>query len=267
VVAGSWRDGEFRLALTDQFGQHRPTLTNFSCGVRAPPVDDGPLCLRRRPPGQLLVNTSTLPSDQTLNAACMAKRQQILDGAATLFLHNGYEGTSMSQVAREAGVSKGTLYNYFDCKAQLFSALIEAVAETKLRNVYERIHSDDLDCATTLQRVAEAMIRTLLQPDSMMLYRIIVAEARKFPLLADIFWQRAFGVSISTLADWIANRAARGELVVDDPVFAAEQFFMLCQTRIVQRHRFELPVDKSDAAIKTVARITSDSFMKLNGVH
>lgn len=267
MAIGSARGGEFRLALTDQFGQHWPTLTIFSGGVRTMPRRGGPIGSHRRLPGYSRVTTSTLTHGQTLNAACTAKRQQILDGAATLFLHKGYEGTSMSQVAREAGVSKGTLYNYFDCKAQLFSALIEVVAQTKLRNVYEHIRTDGLDCATILRRVADAMIRMMLQPDTMMLYRIIVAEACKFPLLADIFWQRAFGVSIATLSDWIAARAERGEIAVTDPVFAAEQFFMLCQTRIIQRTRFELPVDKSDKAIAFVAQTASDSFMKLYALH
>jgi len=219
---------------------------------------------RHRPPETPFVKTLSPPHDPAPRQTATVKRQQILDGAMALFLQNGYEGTSMSQVAREAAVSKGTLYNYFDCKAALFSAMIEIVAETKLRSVYERVHTDDLDCATTLRRVGEAMIRLMIEPSAAGLYRIIVAEAGKFPLLANIFWQRGFGVSVTTMADWIASRTARGEIAVADPVFAAEQFFMLCQTRIVQRSRFQLPVDRSDAAIALIAQRASDAFMKLH---
>ena len=53
-----------------------------------------------------------------------AKRRQILDGARRVFLADGFDGASMNDIARVAGVSKGTLYVYFDSKEALFEALI-----------------------------------------------------------------------------------------------------------------------------------------------
>ena len=53
-----------------------------------------------------------------------AKVRQILDGARKVFLNLGFDGASMGDIARAAGVSKGTLYVYFENKAELFSALI-----------------------------------------------------------------------------------------------------------------------------------------------
>src|SRR5438270_7997137 len=53
-----------------------------------------------------------------------AKRRQIMEGARTVFLADGFDGASMNDIARVAGVSKGTLYVYFESKEQLFEALI-----------------------------------------------------------------------------------------------------------------------------------------------
>src|SRR5579872_6188940 len=53
-----------------------------------------------------------------------AKRRQIMDGARQVFLSAGFDGASMNDIARAAGVSKGTLYAYFDSKEALFEALI-----------------------------------------------------------------------------------------------------------------------------------------------
>src|ERR1700721_373426 len=53
-----------------------------------------------------------------------AKRRQIMEGARAVFLASGFDGASMNDVARVAGVSKGTLYVYFESKEQLFEALI-----------------------------------------------------------------------------------------------------------------------------------------------
>src|SRR6195952_4782416 len=54
-----------------------------------------------------------------------AKRRQILDGARRVFMDLGFDGASMGEIARAAGVSKGTLYVYFTDKAKLFEAMVE----------------------------------------------------------------------------------------------------------------------------------------------
>src|ERR1700755_3604602 len=80
------------------------------------------------------------------------KRRQILDGARRLFMAQGFDHTSMGDIAREAGVSKGTLYVYFDSKERLFS---ELVAEEKAAH-YPAIFSldpNDHDVRTVLTRL------------------------------------------------------------------------------------------------------------------
>ena len=52
-----------------------------------------------------------------------AKRRQIMDGARAVFLAQGFDAASMGEIARAAGVSKGTLYVYFDSKEKLFEAI------------------------------------------------------------------------------------------------------------------------------------------------
>ena len=54
-----------------------------------------------------------------------AKRRQIIDGARRVFLAQGFDAASMGEIAREAGVSKGTLYVYFKSKEELFEAIVE----------------------------------------------------------------------------------------------------------------------------------------------
>src|ERR1700759_4653250 len=54
-----------------------------------------------------------------------AKRRQILDGASKVFMDLGFDGASMGEIARAAGVSKGTLYVYFADKSRLFEAIVE----------------------------------------------------------------------------------------------------------------------------------------------
>lgn len=124
------------------------------------------------------------------SGASAAKRQQILAGAARVFAEKGYEGASMSGIARDAGVSKGTLYNYFDSKATLFSAFVEQCACEKLPLLFRRI-DEGANLTESLEHLAAAMIGLQTSPLSLMLNRIIISEAAKFPTLAETFWPMA----------------------------------------------------------------------------
>lgn len=195
-------------------------------------------------------------------AGC-AKREQILKGAGTVFLANGYEGASMSQIAQMAGVSKGTLYNHFDGKASLFSAFFEEQARCRLAPIEALSRSDGQSVRVTLIRFADMTVHLLVSPMALGLYRIIVSEVDKFPNLADTFWRYGFDRTLGNLTEYLTRSVARGELDIAEPRLSAEQFMLMCQARIVQRRRFGLPVDDSDAAIAEFAAFTADSFLKI----
>ncbi|WP_025841065.1 TetR/AcrR family transcriptional regulator [Asaia platycodi] len=202
---------------------------------------------------------------QEESVSCNAKRRQILDGAEAIFLEFGYEGASMSQIACRAKVSKGTLYNHFENKAALFGAVIEDLSRSKFAPVLCQSDLSAVTCAEAFSQLAERFIRILLQPGPLRLYRIIVSEAPHFPDLADTFWRYGFGKTLNTLTQWVEHWIERGAISADDPVFAAEQFMALCQTRLVQRKRFELPIDNSDEQIRFVAGRVGQAFVAIYG--
>ena len=78
---------------------------------------------------------------------------QIMDGARTVFLRDGFDGASMNDIARVAGVSKGTLYVYFDSKEQLFEALIR---EDRKQQAERLVPSASRDDAARIARAATA---------------------------------------------------------------------------------------------------------------
>ena len=192
-----------------------------------------------------------------------AKREQILKGAGTIFLADGYEGASMSRIAQMAGVSKGTLYNHFDGKASLFSAFFEEQARCHMASIEALSHGSEQSLRVTLIRFADMTVHLLISPMALGLHRIIVSEVEKFPHLADTFWRYGFGRTLSNLTEYLARSVALGELEIADPSLSAEQFMLMCQARIIQHRRFGLPVDDSDAAIAEFAAFTADSFLKI----
>ena len=176
------------------------------------------------------------------------KRAQILAGAAAIFAQEGYEGASMSRIALEANVSKGTLYNHFDGKAQLFAAFIEQTCCQSLRQVFEGVGEDD-GLEQGLAEIGRRMIRMMVSPAGQIIHRVVVSEAVKFPELARVFYEAGPARATGYMAAWLERQARLGRLAVPDADFAAEQFFALCQTRIGLQCRLHLRPMPTEAEI------------------
>lgn len=192
------------------------------------------------------------------------KRAQILAGAATVFAADGYEGASMARIATVAGVSKGTLYNHFDSKAALFTAYVGEKCDHYLAHVFDSADHDG-DPAEVLRGIGKRMMQMMLSDVGLAIYRVVIAEAAKFPDLARGFFESGPARATSFMADWLAEETRRGRLAVPDPAFAAEQFFNLCQTRLVLRRKLAMLPDPPEADIEEVVEAAIAMFLGTYG--
>src|SRR3984893_11395271 len=87
-----------------------------------------------------------------------AKRRQIMSGAQQVFLAQGFDGASMGEIARKAGVSKGTLYVYFESKEQLFEVVAHAACAAQARGVFS-FDPTDHDVEAVLTRVGRSFVK------------------------------------------------------------------------------------------------------------
>jgi AcrR family transcriptional regulator len=189
------------------------------------------------------------------------KRVQILTGAATVFAADGYEGASMARIATVAGVSKGTLYNYFDSKAALFTAYVVECCDRHLSHIFDSADHDG-DPADVLLGIGQRMVRMMLSDVGLVIYRVVISEAAKFPDLARGFFDAGPARAVAFMAAWLAEETARGRLSVADPAFAAEQFFNLCQSHLVLRRKLALTGPPSDEAIDQVVGSAIVMFLR-----
>ena len=168
------------------------------------------------------------------------KRQQIIQGAETVFTECGYEGASMSRIALQAAVSKGTLYNYFTSKSELFAAFVSQRAHATLTEMFEPIEPIRTMSAPSCVRSAQRMAALMLAPNSLVLYRIVISEAGKFPDLARIYWESGPERVLAHMAGWLVQQMRDGRLRQADPYVAAGHFFALCQTPSCMKRRLQL---------------------------
>jgi TetR/AcrR family transcriptional repressor of mexJK operon len=189
------------------------------------------------------------------------KERQILDGAAAAFAESGYEGASMSHIAAIAGVSKGTLYNYFVGKKDLFAAFVQRECTQRLLLIFDEVDGD-APAEATLLRIGRRILDMLVSDSGLLIYRMVIAEAQKFPELAEAFHDAGPRRALVRMTELIGNQAAAGQLSVADPEFAAEQLFALMQTRLVVKRRMGLVADVTEAEIDRVVREAVQLFLR-----
>lgn len=143
-------------------------------------------------------------------------RQRVLDAACEAFCEEGYR-VSIDRLAARAQVARQTLYNYFPSKEALFAEVMRHAVQSILVTL-----EGDGDVRATLLAFGEAYRTKLLSPEGLSLFRIMAAEAPRFPVLAKQFFAQAPLATRKKLADYLARAMAQGHLRRDDPAFAAE---------------------------------------------
>jgi TetR/AcrR family transcriptional repressor of mexJK operon len=165
------------------------------------------------------------------------KRNAILDAATTVFLRNGYVGTSMDEIAALASVSKQTVYKHFADKESLFSAIVNAAVEAAGDPVLEDATAlaDSDDPAAALHALARRQLGQVMQPRLMQLRRLVIGEANRFPQLGRAFYERGAGRSMAGLTAAFERLTARRLLRAEDAELAAAHFNWLVMSAPVNR--------------------------------
>src|SRR5450432_1331629 len=130
-----------------------------------------------------------------------SKRRQILDGARKVFMDLGFDGASMGEIARAAGVSKGTLYVYFTDKSRLFEAIVEqeSLAQGEIAFNFDPAR----DVATTLREFGEAYINLICRPGGGSAIRTVMAIAERMPDVGRRFYEQVIEMTINRFRDYL----------------------------------------------------------------
>jgi len=166
-----------------------------------------------------------------------AKRRQILEGARQVFLARGFDGASMGEIAKAAGVSKGTLYVYFDSKESLFSAL---TLEEKqgLAEVLFKLDADDPDVRSVLTELGRTYLSRMGTPEHISSIRMVIGAAEKFPALGRAFYEAGPRQGAARLAAYFDRQVEAGRLSIEDTGVAAQHFMDLCVSGLMRRQLF-----------------------------
>ena len=202
-------------------------------------------------------NTTHAPQDEDTS-----KRRQILDGAREVFMELGFDGASMGEIARAAGVSKGTLYVYFTDKPALFEAIVEEETRTAVLFSFD----PDRDIATNLTGFGEAYIALVCRPGGGSAIRTVMAIAERMPDVGRRYYDRVLEGTINCLTTYLRGRVEAGQLAIDDCQLAASQFHLMCQATLFLPFIFQAEPAPSPERISKVVASAVRMFLANYGV-
>lgn len=185
--------------------------------------------------------------DATLFDSNNPKVRQLLEAAGRLFMELPYDSVSTDAIAREAKVSKATLYVYFPSKEALFANLIRSRCHQLAGDVWTSPFALD-DIEQELRRFARTFMQVLEAPDTMPLYRSVISQSARFAELGRIFYETGPKGFETRLTDLLTEAGKRGMLDIPDPRRGAVQFMQLVAGDLPIRGLLGLELDDPETS-------------------
>ncbi|GAA0290313.1 TetR/AcrR family transcriptional regulator [Rhodovulum strictum] len=204
----------------------------------------------------------------TANPATIRKGRkfdQVLEGARDIFLRDGFEGASVDDIARAAGVSKATLYSYFPDKRLLFIEVFQQECDRQTLAALDQIDMD-APVAEVLRQAAGHMVASFLCEFNQAVFRVCVAESDRFPELGAAFYRSGPRRLHDELAAFLARADGQGEVSIPDAALAADQFTELCKADLYLRHLLRIDDNFAPEEIARVIEGAVATFMARYGI-
>lgn len=188
------------------------------------------------------------------------KFDQVLDGARDIFMSDGFEGASVDDIARAAGVSKATLYSYFPDKRLLFMEVAKTECRRQAEEAFAAINMDQ-DIRSILTEAAWQLVCFFTSEFGKRVFRLCVAECGRFPEFGREFYESGPELARERLMDLMQAGIAKGELKIEDLPLAADQFGELCKADLFPRLVFCVDNEFDESQQERIVLGAVDTFM------
>jgi AcrR family transcriptional regulator len=194
-----------------------------------------------------------------------AKCRQIVEGARLAFLEQGFDAASMGEIARRAGVSKGTLYTYFDSKEALFERIFEEEGQVQAEQIFA-LDSSDHDIEGVLTRLGRGYLGFLSRPGVLSSLRTVISISERMPAIGKRFYEYGPATGIARLRQYLEDQVAAGYLAIEDAEVAAAQFLDSCQSTVLKPLLFNFGNSPTEERVNYVVSKAVRTFLAAHAV-
>jgi AcrR family transcriptional regulator len=192
---------------------------------------------RRRRGGEHRIGSE--PRSEARKVRSAARREAILAAALDEFAASGFEAARLDDVAKRAGVAKGTIYLYFRDKESLFQELVRTML-TPLVGTIEALGAAEVPIAVFSEQIVELFVCEVYETRRKDVIRLMITEGRRFPKLAEFYYREVLSRIIAAVRALLRRAAARGEVpeaLVDFPqIIAAPGLVAIIWSGLFERY-------------------------------
>jgi AcrR family transcriptional regulator len=189
-----------------------------------------------------------------------AKRRQIIDGARATFLQQGFDAASMNDIARTSGVSKATLYVYFQNKEQLFQAICGEECGAQAESLF-KLDPSDHDVEGTLTRLGVDFASFVCRPEKASSARTVIAIAERMPEIGKAFYESGPARGVALLSDYLKSQVECGVLAIEDCEVVAAQLIEAFGATLFKPMMFNFGQPPTQERIRYVVGIAVRAFL------
>jgi AcrR family transcriptional regulator len=207
------------------------------------------------------MSAETIPTD---SARSDARRRAILEVAREVFLAEGYAAASMSEIAARLGGSKGTLYNYFRSKEELFAAFMADTCQSHAAAVFDPLPpiGEGKAVRESLIDLGVTLLEFLLLDDMIIVHRLVVAEAGRFPELGRLFYEAGPQRGERRFTEYFRQAMAAGHMPPDDPQMVGQRLKDLVMSDVYLRRLWGVVGDLDPATLRAHVTQSVDIFLR-----
>jgi AcrR family transcriptional regulator len=187
------------------------------------------------------------------------KQEAILNAALAAFLEFGYDRTTIDYVAQQAEVSTATLYKHFPSKADLFGGIMAQVWRSD--QISSTPVSPDLPPRSALLQIGQEYAQLLTSPNIQPLFRVVIAEASRFPELGTELYHRGKEPFLKRLYAYLQAQVVVDTLVITDIPLASRQFLGMINDIIFWPRFLIMDLKMNDSDIENVITNAVETFL------
>ena len=167
-----------------------------------------------------------------------ARPAELLEAALTLFVEKGFAATRSEEVAKAAGVSKGTLYLYFPSKEELLKAVIQHFLGTEIETGVQEAAAADGPTAQVMEQLLVTWWTRIYEGPASGVFKLVITEVRNFPEIGEFWVERVVAPGHAIVSGLLQRGIARGEFAVADVDSAVHSILMPMILMCMHKHSF-----------------------------